>query len=363
MAENLNSDDYYEVLGVPRGTEPKEIKSVYKKLAKKYHPDLHQNEKQQYAEHFKKISEAYEVLSDDEKRKIYDQHGKAGLKPEHHTFKRPEDIFAEVFSQFGFNNFGFQFGSHPQEEPVVKYPIDVSYKNLYKGKTIKFKISRQHIIKNDQTISSSECLACHQQCPECHGQGRKITTVRLNFAFATQQVTNCAACRGYGKILQPDYTYKQMEEIVQLDIKPGSKEGQRYVLSEKGDMIPGQPILDVHVIIHEVPDDHCQRQGSDLYWEYQIGLGDALAGSTILFEHLDGQKYNLSFNTTIQSGDKKCVPGLGFPDLNCPTRKGNLYLIFKVIFPKTIDDKCKQKLRQLLPISTSNPKYETHKLL
>lgn len=361
MTENLNSEDYYEILGVDRKVDKKELKSVYKKLAKQYHPDLHQNEKEKYVEYFKKISEAYEILNDDEKRQKYDIGGKQALKPEEQMFRSPQDVFSEIFGRFGFNNFGFDMGQRREE--IYEYPLSVSYKHLYKGKTIKFKITRQNIVNDDIPLSSQECQNCCQVCIECKGLGRKTATVQCGFGFIAQQTMACPTCKSLGKVLKPTYKYQQCEEIVSIDIKPGSFAGQRYILKEKGDMIPGQSIKDLHVIITEQPEDGTTRHGLDLYREYEIGLGDALVGTNILFEHYDGQKYNITLPGIINPQDKKCVTGLGFPDINSPSTKGNLYLIFKIKFPSSIDEKTKYKLRQIFTTTSPSSKYPTLKCL
>lgn len=360
MTEDLNSDDYYGVLGLTRDADAKAVKTAYKNLAKKYHPDLHQEDKAKYGDYFKKIGEAYEVLSNEEKRKQYDQFGKKGLDDQKMTFSRPEDLFAEIFGSFGFGNFGFNFG---QPRDVFEYPIKVSYKNLYKGKTLKFKIARQHIFKGDQSISSQECLKCFDNCQLCQGRGFKLTTRQIGLGFLSQQKEVCTKCSGTGKILHKDYKFGQKEEIIQIDIKPGSFDGQRYILKEKGDMVPGLPIKDLHVILMEEPEPGRQRQGLDLYWEYEITLADALIGSSIIFDHYDGQKYNLTFQGPISPNDRRLISGLGFPDINSPARKGNLHLIFKVVFPKFIDDKMKSKLNQVFVPTQVNSKYPILKMV
>ncbi|KAF8413824.1 hypothetical protein HHK36_001818 [Tetracentron sinense] len=335
--------DYYKILQVDKNAKDDELKKAYRKLAMKWHPDKNPNNKKEAEAKFKQISEAYEVLSDPQKRAIYDQYGEEGLKgqvpppdaggPGGPSFfhggdgptvfrfnpRNADDIFTEFFgfsspfggmgggggmrggSRFPGGMFGDDFfGSFGEGGSVTQTtrkaaPIEnilpCSLEDLYKGTTKKMKISRE--------------------------------------------------------IADPSGKTMPIEEILTIDIKPGWKKGTKITFPEKGNEQPNVIPADLVFIIDEKPHNLFTRDGNDLVVTEKISLAEALTGYTVHLTTLDGRSLTIPINNVINPNYEEVVPREGMPIPKDPSKRGNLRIKFNIKFPTRLTPEQKAGIKRL----------------
>ncbi|KAI5962443.1 YDJ1 [Candida pseudojiufengensis] len=342
---------FYDTLGVSPTASESELKKAYRKAALKYHPD--KNSTPEAAEKFKEISHAYEILSDDQKREIYDSYGEEGLSGQGAAGGMNAE---DIFSQF----FGGGFGGQPQRPTRgkdIKHSIGCTLEDLYKGKTTKLALNKTVLCKDCDGRGGAAGKV--KECPDCHGTGMKFVTRQMGPMIQRFQ-TVCDKCQGTGDLCDPKdrcTTCKGKKttterKILQVHVDPGMKDGQRIVFSGEGDQEPGITPGDVIFVIDERPNAEFQRKGNDLFKEYEIDLLTALAGGEIAFKHISGDwiKINVTPGEVIAPGELKIVEGQGMP-IYRHGGKGNLILKFSVKFPPNHfadEDKLKE-LATILP--------------
>ncbi|KAL4236638.1 DnaJ subfamily B member 5 [Mactra antiquata] len=346
--------DYYKVLGVARTATPEEIKKGYRKMALKYHPD--KNKSPNAEEKFKEISEAYDVLSDKDKKEIYDKYGEEGLKAggggggggmgsapggfhyqyqgdPRETFRMffgDEDPFANFFSFSGPGGSGFRtshfshgqgpesmetdddpfgrqfggFGGMPnqgmprrkQQDSAVIRDLQVSLEDIYKGTTKKLKITR--------------------------------------------------------KVLNSDGRSTRMEDkILSIDIKPGWKAGTKITFPKEGDQTPNNVPADIVFVIRDKPHPMFSRDASDIRYKANISLKQALCGTTLQVPTIDGRKIPLRLNEIIKPNSVKRIQGEGLPMPKQPSKRGDLIVEFDIRFPSKMTSSAKEILSDCLPDS------------
>lgn len=337
--------DYYTTLSVPKNASDDDLKKAYRKLAMKWHPDKNPNNKKEAEAKFKQISEAYEVLSDPQKRAVYDQYGEEGLKgqvppgaggaagfsngggPSVFRFnpRNADDIFAEFFggaSPFGMGGLGGmsgrssrnpfgdsmfggfsgsenvfrQFGDPappggPRKAPPVENKLPCTLEELYKGSTRKMKISRNIADPSGKTLT--------------------------------------------------------VDEILTIDVKPGWKKGTKVTFPEKGNEQPNVVAADLVFVIDEKPHDVFKRDGNDLIVTQKIPLADALTGTTVSINTLDGRTLTIPCNEVISPGYEKVIPKEGMPIAKEPGKRGNLRIKFDVKFPARLNAEQKTGIKRL----------------
>jgi len=256
---------FYKALEVDKNATEKEIKTAYRKLAVKHHPDKGGDQ-----EKFKEITRAYEVLSDSEKRSKYDRFGEEGLED---GGGDPGDIFAQMFGGGGGGRGGG--GRKRQKTKDVNQPLKVTLEQLYNGQTKKMAISRQVIDKKKGV----------QECGECGGRGVKVQVVRMG-PMVQQMQSACDACGGQGK----SFKTKQDREVLEVLIQKGSPDGHKIVFREMADEHPDADTGDVNFVIKEQEHAEFKRKGADLFIERKISLVEALCGFELEITHLDGRK-------------------------------------------------------------------------
>jgi len=341
--------DYYAILGVQRTATDDELKKAYRKLALKWHPDKNPNDQEKAQKMFQDVGEAYEVLSDKKKRDIYDQYGEEGLKgappmpenggaggasfggggfPPGTTFyttsgnmpggfsgfssfggSDASKIFERFFGTSNVNdiddpfNTGSVFGSmggfgrpsHAPKRKKLKRVLEVSLDQLYTGCTKKIKITR------------------------------KV------YDASTNQM-------------------KEEQQVVEIQVKPGWKDGTKVTYEGYGDQLPNQPPQDVVFIIKEKPHEKFKRQGDNLIYRAKINLKDALCGtgSTLTIKALDGHAIPVRLDGIITPNTRKILPNEGMPLQKMPSHKGNLEVEFEIQFPTTLSEAQKNLIRQAL---------------
>jgi DnaJ homolog subfamily B member 4 len=372
--------DYYQLLGVPKGEKDAEaLKKAYRKQAMKFHPDKNPDNRDAAEKRFKEISEAYDVLSDPDKREVYDRYGEEGLKagmgggggggpppgagggfgggggfpgggggggfggaggggPGMRGFRRPEDIFAELFGGMGGGGMhggggmggmhggggiggmhgddpfaqlfggggggmgggggppgGAAAGRAPRKDPPIEQPLGCTLEELYKGSTRKMRINR--------SVASHDGRPPHRE-----------------------------------------------EEILEINVAPGWKKGTRITFPQKGDERPGRVPADIVFVVDEKPHARFRREGNDLVCTQKLSLGEALCGAKFSVQTLDGR--TLELNTgggVVKPGAVKTVAGEGMPVSKQPGARGNLQVRFEVAFPRgPLTEAQKQMVKQAL---------------
>ncbi|MCQ2977627.1 MAG: molecular chaperone DnaJ [archaeon] len=366
--------DYYEVLGIDKGATDKEIKKAYRKLAKQYHPDVvEEDKKDEASEKFKEISEAYAVLSDEDKRRRYDQYGHAGMDGystedifRNANFEGFEDIFQgfggggieDIFEMFGFGGFG---GGRPRSSR--RGPQRGS--DIYSRVTISLEEASMGVEKEITIKHDVECPHCHgeraepgsdvETCPHCGGTGQ-VKQVRSSLFGQVVSYGECRNCRGTGKIIKEPCskcrgrgTVKE-EKTISVKIPAGVEDGNRLRISGEGNAgekgaIPGNLYVEINIQKHL----DFQRDGSNLYYEKQISFVQASLGDTVDIPTINGE-VELKIPAGTQSGSVFRLRGKGMPVMQRDI-KGNLYVTVTVVVPQKLNKEQQKLLRKFAEIS------------
>ncbi len=354
--------DYYEVLGLQKGASEDEIKKAYRKLAKKYHPDLNPGDKTA-EEKFKEVGEANEVLSDPEKRAKYDQFGHAAFDPSFGAgaggfggfsdFGGMGDIFESFFGGGGFGGFGGGGRAARANAPMKGEDIEVSV-------TITFEEAAFGCEKEISYRKYETCKSCNgtgakdgteiETCSQCGGRG-VVTTVQRTILGNMQSQQPCPACGGKGKRIKtpcPDCNrgYNIVQKKLIVTIPAGVENGQALPVRERGNAGKnGGPSGDVYVIVRVLGHSIFERQGTDLYCTIPISIVDATLGCKLKVPTLYGIK-ECDIPEGTQSGATYRFRGNGFPKFRSKI-KGDLYVKIEVEVPKKLDKKQKKLLKEL----------------
>lgn len=332
--------DYYDVLGVNRAALKSEIKRAYKDLSKKYHPDKNPGNKEAEAK-FIELAQAYEVLSDDEKRRVYDQYGEDGLKNDKQQFNSPFDIF----SQFGFGGGGGGgFGRQQQERkgPEIKMDMHVTLEEIFNGHFIEVDMNKQiicPICRGSGAKNANDVKTCH----DCNGRGIKVVKHMLGPGMWQQVQTHCDTCGGKGKIVKSKcsschgHKVKRGSRQLTLTIERGMPDGERVVFEGEGDENPEHAAGDVVFVLNTLPHATFVRDGVDLKIKRRISLREALLGFEFTLKHLDGVDIVVKREGVVtQPGHIQEVKGEGMPTHKFPSERGSLFVEYKVDLPETL---------------------------
>ncbi|MCX7655038.1 MAG: molecular chaperone DnaJ [Treponemataceae bacterium] len=355
--------DYYEVLGLQRGASKDEIKKAYRRLAVQYHPDKNPGNKEA-EEKFKEATEAYEVLSDDQKRAAYDQFGFAGVEGMgggqqdfSSAFRDFEDIFGDfsgIFDTFfgGGSRRSSRTTSGVRQGSNLRYDVEIPFQDAVFGTKIEIQYSR-----NDT------CPACHgtgsaggagrRVCPTCAGSGQ-IRRSQGFFSIASP----CPTCGGEGYVIEHPCkecnglgTQKKRQKIM-VTIPPGIEDGKRIVIPHQGDVGPnGGPPGDLYVFIHIKPHEYFEREGLDLYCAIPISITQATLGSEIYVTTLEGKKIKVKIPAGIQHGKMLRIKEEGIPSGG---RRGDLYIKLYIEIPTKLSKRGRELLEELARIEGEN---------
>ncbi|GAX18209.1 DnaJ homolog subfamily A member 2 [Fistulifera solaris] len=345
-AEPPDTTKLYETLELEKDATAKDIKKAYFRLSKIHHPD-----KGGDAHKFKEISAAYEILSDPEKRKQYDEYGLEGVDDEGGAAQRGEDLFSMFFG--GGRGGGRARG--PRKGPSVNHPIKVSLEDLYNGKTVKLAVNRKVIIGDAK------------QCEKCDGRGAIMEVRQIGPGMITQMQRTCPSCQGQGNTAKT----KSERQVLEVHIEKGMKHEQKITFRGMADETPGMETGDVNFIIQEKEHELFKRKGADLLVTKDISLNQALTGFTWKIKHLDGRQVVIKTRpgqiiecetTDAESGRTlpyiTMVKDEGMPSLGNPFVKGNLYIAFHVKFPQKLEPDVIKQLRNILPDADIEEEYD-----
>jgi molecular chaperone DnaJ len=368
--------DYYDLLGVSRKATQKEVRAAYRKLARKYHPDLNPGDKSS-EEKFKQVQEAYDVLSDAKKRQIYDQFGfdtpgapgtpPAGDAGDVHfdfggfdfgggggTGSGPS--FRDLFSQY-FRGGGGVVESPTHAEPGsgLEYQIEITFWEAVRGTVKKLTIARLDV-----------CTDCHgtgtvgqpQTCTACGGTGQVTQTsgkMRFNLTCTrcsgTGRIRNiCRLCGGDGRVRHVD--------TIEVRIPAGVQTGSRVRVPGRGNAgTSGAPAGDLYIITDVQPHSFFDRRGDDLYTSVPITVTEAALGAKIEVPTIDGRSL-LRVPPGTNSGQKLRLREKGVPSVRNATQRGDQYVELQVVVPKPVDERVRELLKQLEKIAPEDPRQD-----
>lgn len=349
----MDKRDYYEVLGVPKGASGDEVKKAFKRLARQYHPDVCDLGKSEAEHRFKEINEAYQVLSDPEKREVYDRYGHQGLDQNFgNGFGGVSDFggFGDIFDIF----FGTgartttQTRSASQRGSDLRYDMEITLEESAKGVQRKVEISRMELC--GECVGSGAEVGTHPEvCGLCHGTGQ-VRQQQQSF-FGTQiRITTCPKCHGDGRVIGSPCkecagqgrVRRAVEKLV--DIPAGVDNDMRVRLSGEGDAgLHGGPRGDLYVFVHVRPHDFFERRGNDLWCEIPLSFPIAALGGTVKVRTLDGDA-ELDIAPGTQPGEVYALRGKGIPDPS-GRGQGDLNVVVKVFTPSHLNEEQKDLLK------------------
>ncbi len=364
--------DYYEVLGVSKNAGAAEIKKAYRKLALQYHPDKNPGNKEA-EEKFKEAAEAYDVLSNEEKRRRYDQFGHAGLGGGAGGFgggMSMDDIFAHFGDIFGnFGGFGgFGGGGHRSRRvnrgTNLRVKVKLTLEEIASGVEKKIKVKKYTACSHCRGTGAKNGSS-YSTCTTCNGTGQ-ITRVQNTILGAMQTTSTCPTCEGEGKIINERCSYCNgegvllSEEVISLNIPAGVADGMQLSLSGKGNAARRGGIDgDLIVLVEE--EEHAQllRDGNDLLYNAFISFPQAVLGDSAEIPTLEG-KVKVKIESGTQPGKILRLRGKGLPDIN-GYGKGDLLVKINVWIPKSLSKEDKKVIEKLKDYDFFSPVKEEEK--
>jgi molecular chaperone DnaJ len=341
--------NYYEVLGLPKDASTEDVKKAFRQQALKFHPD--RNKEEDASERFKEVNEAYQVLSDPERRSMYDRFGHAGVAG-NGAGRGFEDFpnfggFGDIFDAF----FGGSTRQGPQRGQDLEYETTISFMESVFGIEKEFELERME--------SCSRCKGKRAEpgtnlktCATCGGSGQVRRVQRMVFG-QFQQVTACSTCLGTGQIVETACTKckargtERKRRKIAVEIPAGIEDGTRIVMRGNGETGGlGGPAGDLYVYVRVTPDPVFQRHGNDVLSETEINIAQAALGATVTVPTLDGA-HELKVPPGTQSGHVFRIRNAGIPYLGKNGRRGDQLVSLKVAVPTGLTERQKALLEEL----------------
>ena len=359
----MSKRDYYEILGVNKTASADEIKKAYRKVAMQFHPDRNPGDKSA-EEKFKEAAEAYEVLSDADKKGQYDRYGHAGVSSNGRGFSgggmNMEDIFSQFGDVFGEDLFGSFFGGGGGRGRTsrargirgsnLRVKIKLTYEEIAKGVTKNIKV-KKHVVCNTCSGNGAKDKGSVQTCGTCGGSGQ-VRRVTNTFIGQMQTVTTCPACNGEGSTITAKCPACKGEgrvygeEAISIEIPAGVQEGMQLNLSAKGNAgerggAPG----DLIILIEEEPHKELQRDGMNVAYDLHISFTDAVFGTQLEVPTIDGRA-KIKIPAGTQSGKIFRLKGKGFPAVNS-YQKGDQLIHVNIWTPQNVSAEEKTMLEKM----------------
>ena len=353
----MSKRDYYEILGVSKNASSEEIKKAYRKHALKYHPDKNPDDKTA-EDSFKEGAEAYEILSNSEKRSKYDRFGHAGVGGGNGGFGGGGMNMEDIFSQFG-DIFGSGFGgfsSHSRGRRVnrgtnIRIKVKLTLEEIAHGCEKKIKVNK-YIACSSCDGSGSQNASSYSTCSTCRGSGQ-VTRVTNTILGQMQTASTCPTCEGEGKVITDKCKtchgegIVKGEEVIKVNLPAGVEEGMQLSLSGKGNAakrggIPG----DLIVVIEEIEDENLKRDGNNLFYDHYISFTDAALGTSVEIPTIEG-KAKIKIEPGTQPGKILRLKGKGLPGINSYGR-GDILVNINIWVPQILtkeEQKVLEKLR------------------
>lgn len=355
----VTKEDYYKILGVDKKADEKEIKKAFRRLARKYHPDVNPGDKAA-EQKFKEINEAYEILSDPKKKADYDRFGHTAFEPGFGTGPSPGYEGFEFQRGFDFGDifgdlFGRRTGRVPEKGEDITYSMDISLEDAVFGTSPRITLNKE--------VSCSTCNGTGiqpgtspQTCPDCKGTGQ-ITGTKGFFSFSQPcpkcrgkgktNITPCRICTGSGRTLKV--------ETISVNIPPGAEDGSKVRVAGKGGAGErGGPPGDLYIITRMKPHPFFERKADDLYCEIPISMSEAVLGGKIDMPTIDGMA-SMIIPPGTSSGQKFRLKGKGVPHIKGGGR-GDQYCSIRIVGPKVLDEKTKELFKELSRIHPESPR-------
>ncbi|KAB2073998.1 hypothetical protein ES319_A07G123700v1 [Gossypium barbadense] len=351
---------YYEILGVSKNASHDDLKKAYKKAAIKNHPD-----KGGDPEKFKELAQAYEVLSDPEKREIYDQYGEDALKEGMGGGAAAHDPFDIFSSFFGGSPFGgaSSRGRRQRRGEDVVHPLKVSLEDLYLGTSKKLSLSRNVICSKCSGKGSKS--GASMQCPGCQGSGMKISVRHLGPSMIQQMQHPCNECKGTGETINDKDRCPQCKgekvvqekKVLEVIVEKGMQNGQKITFPGEADEAPDTITGDIVFVLQQKDHPKFKRKGEDLFVEHTLALTEALCGFQFVVTHLDGRQLLIKSipGEVVKPDSFKAINDEGMPLYQRSFIKGKMYIHFTVEFPDSLNPDQIKALEAILP-----PKPTSH---
>jgi DnaJ homolog subfamily A member 2 len=327
--EEADTTRFYEILGVDKTTSCADIKKRYKVLAKTKHPDKGGDPKL-----FAEITHAADILTDPEKRKVYDKYGEKGINQGMSAHEGPQDLFDLLSGRGGGGR--RQTGEKKSQDTTHKMTVTLA--EIYHGVNKKLAINRQRNCTECKGAGGSKVNVCS----ECRGRGMVTKLVQLGPGMYSQSTGPCDQCRGAGKSIDPKFKCKKCKgsrtvsekKVIEVNVDKGCPNHHKYTFYGESDEEPEMRPGDLIVVIEEAEHPVFKRKKADLIMTTTITLKEALTGYKLLIEHLDGPRViEGPAGDIVKPGDIRTVEEMGMPLMRTPYQFGNLFIHFDVAFP------------------------------
>jgi len=351
--------DYYAILGVPRNATQEEIKQAYRRLVKQWHPDLHPENRKEAEERFKEIQEAYEVLSDPEKRHQYDLYGTVGEVPvpSGYGFDPFEDLMRMVDEFFGFRTTTSRYRTRTERGEDIESVLEITLEEAFRG--------GEEEVEVDVLVTCPECsgfgaLGGFKRCPDCHGSGR-ITYSRQAGGVFMRTMTTCPTCQGSGQVAAQICDECQgigrveTTRKVKVELPAGIEDGMTIRVPGQGNSgKAGGPPGDLYVTVRIKPHPVFRREGINLHMELPLTFPQLALGDVVEVETLDG-KAELTIPPGTQPDTVLKIPRKGFVSMRSG-RRGDLFVHVQVTVPTELTEEQRKLLKQLAKTMGVEPK-------